>query len=621
MCGIAGFIGQRLPQISRTQATLSAMHHRGPDANGTSTHELNKYQLQLLHTRLAIIDKRVVANQPFSRNGVTLVFNGEIYNYLELRDELKQFGFIFQTRSDTEILICAYLKWGEACLNKLEGMWAFLLFDQRREQVMISRDRFGEKPLFFMQDNGNLYLASETRALAELAGQKPIPNMKKLAQYLVGGFRFIHKTNDTFFETIQEFPAAHFAWIENPYEINPKPYWQLIFNPVNISRDQVVAQVKEKFVRAVSQRLRSDVPLAFCLSGGVDSSSLVGVADSIHNHNLSCFSVIDHDPRYDESDNISLMVETLNCQHWKVYPEQSNFLDELSHVAASHDGPIPTINYYLHAFLLKEIARQGFKVSISGTAADEIFTGYYDHYAMWLAYMGKRVNDDPTIDVPRLITDWEAGYGLYVRNPILRDPEVFRTNEDMRMHLMEDAEKFSSILNLPWQCHWVEKKYCDDLLRNRMMNELFKEIVPTILAADDRNAMRFSIENRSPFLDRELVELMCSVPNEHLINNGLAKSILRDAVIELVPDKIRLDPRKRGFNASIDSLIDRKNPETRARLLDDSPLFEIVNRNKLESLLDSDMSANSYSKFMFRLVSTRAFLECQSEWQLKTLMK
>ena len=152
-----------------------------------------------------------------------------------------------------------------------------------------------------------------------------------------------------------------------------------------------------------------------------------------------------------------------------------------------------------------------------------------------------------------------------------------------------------------------------------MMNELFKEIVPTILAADDRNAMRFSIENRSPFLDRELVELMYSVPNEHLINNGLAKSILRDAVVDLVPDGIRLDPRKRGFNASIDSLLDRTNPETRARLLDDSPIFEIVNRNKMEALLDSDMSANSYSKFMFRLVSTKAFLECQSEWQLRTL--
>ena len=194
-------------------------------------------------------------------------------------------------------------------------------------------------------------------------------------------------------------------------------------------------------------------------------------------------------------------------------------------------------------------------------------------------------------------------------------PDAFMKKPNERRHLTENAELFADLLSPAELFDWSEEHYCENLLRNRMMNELFRETVPVFLAAEDRNAMRVSVENRSPFLDRKLTEVMASVKNELLITDGMAKSILRDAVEGLVPNAVRLDPQKRGFNASIDSLLDRQNPETRSRLLDNGPVFDIVDRCKLEQLLESDMSSNAYSKFMFGFISTKAFLEYQQGWR------
>ncbi len=197
MCGIAGVISACNSSDRNYRRALSAMHHRGPDSQGMSRHRFGTYQVNFLHTRLAIIDSRTVANQPFSKKHVTLIFNGEIYNYLELRSELEELGHYFVTHSDTEVLVHAYLEWGEGCLKRLEGMWAFALFDSVRGALLISRDRFGEKPLFFMRDGNSLLFASSVDVLAHLTGRSLSPNIEKLRRYIAGGFRFIHKTNDT----------------------------------------------------------------------------------------------------------------------------------------------------------------------------------------------------------------------------------------------------------------------------------------------------------------------------------------------------------------------------------------------------------------------------------------
>ena len=349
--------------------------------------------------------------------------------------------------------------------------------------------------------------------------------------------------------------------------------------------------------------MRADVPIAFCLSGGVDSTALASLAVSEIGSDISTYSIIDDDPRYDESDGIDAVVEALGCRSTKIHAGAGDFFYRLRQLVGYHDAPVATISYYVHSYLSEAIAADGYKVAISGTAADEIFTGYFDHYLMWLAHM----RENP--DYSTLVSDWRAGYGNAVRNPLLRDPDRFVDDPGLRAHIYDNSSTFRVLLKNGFAEEFQETAYTDDLLRNRMMNELFHESVPVILKEDDLNSMMFSVENRAPFLDRELVEFLYTVPTELLMAEGCPKWLLRRAVDGLVPDAVLYDRRKRGFNASIDTVLDRSTPDTRAHLLEPGPIFDIVDRSRMEKLVDGDLADNSLSKFMFSFVSTRTFME------------
>jgi len=276
---------------------------------------------------------------------------------------------------------------------------------------------------------------------------------------------------------------------------------------------------------------------------------------------------------------------------------------------------VATISYYVHSFLSEQIGKEGYKVAVSGTAADELFTGYYDHYSMWLAAMAKQAETDPTIDFGKLLEEWRAGFGAHVENPLLQDPLAFAKDPNQRGHILLDQEFFESLLARPFHEDFTERDYCPELLRNRMLNELFEEAVPVILEEDDRNSMLYSVENRSPYLDRGLAEFLATVPSRHLIHGGFAKWLLRQAGEGLVPDQVRLDKRKRGFNASVDSVIDRRVAKTRETLLGESPIFELVSRERMAAFLDQDMTPNSFSKFLFSFVSAKLFLDHHAAWR------
>ncbi len=398
-------------------------------------------------------------------------------------------------------------------------------------------------------------------------------------------------------------PAAHYAMVTEPRAVETTRYWSLRYAPDAMTLDDAQDGVRARLFEAVRLRLRADVPIAFCLSGGVDSSALAGIAAKHFGQKLHAFSVVDSDPRYDERDNMAATVEFLGCTHHVAHTSTAGFFDRLARQVGYHDAPVATITYYMHAFLSEAIHAAGFKVAISGTAADEMFTGYYDHYGFWLAEMCGRQ------DFPALLDDWRESYGRHVRNPVLQDPLVFHKQPDERGHIYLNAELFEGFLAEPLGERSEETPYSDNLLRKRMMNELFHECVPVILHEDDLNSMMVSIENRSPYLDRALVEFLFRVPAEHLIKDGYVKFLLRAAVDGLVPEQVRLDKRKRGFNASIDSLVDRTDPDTRARLLDRSPIFELVRRDAVERFLDADMTDNSFSKFLFSFVSAKTFMD------------
>jgi asparagine synthase (glutamine-hydrolysing) len=607
MCGIAGMVGPRLPTPERIEKTLQLMGRRGPDARGVYAGTLGRNQVCLLHTRLAIIDLDERANQPFVRDRFVLTFNGEIYNFIEVRDELERLGHIFTTTSDTEVIIEAYRRWGPDCVDRFEGMWALALLDERDDCLWLSRDRFGEKPLLYWQHGGALYFGSELKFLVALSGAKPSVNLAQLRRYLVNGYKALYKKPRTFFNDVTELPHASNAVVHTPERVEPQAYWSLAYRPNGMTLEEAAEGVRERLFEAVKLRLRADVPVAFCLSGGVDSTALATIARKVFGQQIHAFSIIDRDERYNELENMRAVVEDLGCEHHVVETSTTEFRERLRQQVQYHDAPVATISYYMHAFLSHAIHEHGFKVALSGSAADELFTGYYDHYSFWLAQMSVRP------DFLRLLEDWHSSYGAHVRNPLLKDPLTFTREPERRDHIYLNADVFASLLSANFHEPFEETRYTDDLLRNRMLNELFQEAVPVILKEDDLNSMMFSVENRSPYLDRGLAEFLYQVPGEHLIRDGYVKWLLRAAVDGLLVDEVRLDKRKRGFNVSIDSLVDRSDPETIEWLLEPSPIFDMVKRVSVDRFLTNDFTDNSFSKFMFSFVSAKTFLEAQRD--------
>jgi asparagine synthase (glutamine-hydrolysing) len=340
------------------------------------------------------------------------------------------------------------------------------------------------------------------------------------------------------------------------------------------------------------------------MSGGVDSNSLISVARRIFDYDVHGFTITNTDSRYEESDMVACAVAELGIRHTPIPVDTSEFLPKLRELVHYHDAPVYTITYYAHWLLQESIHQHGYRISISGTAADELFTGYYDHH---LAYLYE-VRGDPQL-YPTSMKAWVHYIRPIVRNPYLGDPDLFIQNPGFRDHIFLDANDFAGYLTYPWSEPFAETAFTDSLLRNRMMNEMFHEAVPVILHEDDLNAMYYSIENRSPFLDRELFEFCYSIPSRYLIQDGRAKAVLRDAMRGIVPDPIIDNRRKVGFNAPIFSFLDVHAPDVQSYLLDDSPIYAHVRRDRIKKLISKPDLPNSESKFLFYFLCSKMFLE------------
>ena len=608
MCGIAGVISKIDISPERINQTLGLMKNRGPDGSRSEVIIFNNHKIFLLFSRLSIIDLEPRAMQPFSRGALKIITNGELYNHIELRKELNSLGHHFKTKSDTEVMLAAWEQWGESSLDRMEGMWAFALVDINKQQVTLCRDRFGEKPLYVWETSEAYYFGSEPKYLATLAGIKPNINYEQISRFLVNGYKAIYKRPQTFFQNFGEIAPSNYLTFSDNGSSSRARYWDLKYAPAHMDEKTAVDGVRAHLKNSMKVRLRSDVPVALCLSGGVDSTILSGMAVQDFNENIGTFSIIDDDERYNEKENIDAQVSFLGCTNYKIHTSQDNFWDRMSKLIAYHDKPISTLSYYLHSFMSEQISNSGCRVAISGNGADELFAGYYDHYSFWLAEMSSRSNHS------KLIADWTNSYGKYVQNPILQNPDVFLHNSAQRDHIYLSAEEFSSWLIEPFCEPFTESRYSDNILRNRMLNELKHETIPVILHEDDRNSMFYSVENRSPYLDRNLAEFLFTVPSRHLIKDGFAKYLLRSAGTGYVSETVLWDKRKKGFNAPIDSLINRKDPQTKDRLLCQSPIFDIVKKEKIERFLHQDMKDNSLSKNLFSFVSVKLFLEHHEGW-------
>lgn len=606
MCGIAGYIGTQELGRGCIQACLQRMERRGPDAAGDRHWVTPTGQhVHLLHTRLSIIDLDPRSNQPFNVGSRWIVFNGELYNYLELKSDLKSRDRTFKTTSDTEVLLTAIDEFGWEVLDRCEGMWAFATYDERDGSLVLCRDRFGEKPLYFYQDDHGIYFGSEIKFIQALLHQKLEINIDHIFRYIVNGYKALYKKPNSFFQGISEVPAASWIWVDNAELLQIQPYWQPHFSPdSSMSYKDAIAGARAALIEAVKIRLRADVPIAFCMSGGVDSNALISIAKREFDYDVQGFTIVNTDARYEEQELVDYAVQELGINHTAIPINSSDFLTKLRSLVNYHDAPVYTITYYAHWLLMESVAAQGYRISVSGTAADEMFTGYYDHH---LAYLHE-VRHDVEL-YTKSLTNWQKHISPIVRNRYLKNPQLFIENPSFRDHIFLDADAFSQYLIELWQEDFSETRYTDSLLRNRTLNELFHEATPVIVHEDDLNAMYFSIENRSPFLDRKLFDFCYKIPCRHLIQDGKAKAILRESMRGIVPDRILDSRRKVGFNAPIFDFLDIYDPEVKAYLLDESPIYDYVRRSKIEQLLSKDHLPNSESKFLFYFLNSKMFLE------------
>jgi asparagine synthase (glutamine-hydrolysing) len=604
MCGIAGIWAKSDPNILQIESSLKLLCHRGPDDQKYETFKTkNGLNATLLFTRLAIIDLDPRANQPMGYGGLWLTLNGEIYNYREIRKELEEKGVQFHTSSDTEVLLKGLYTYGWSILNKLEGMWAIAVYDENNDRLTLCRDRFGEKPLSYIKTTDGIFYASEVKILEKLSGTILVPNKLQLQRFLINGYKSLYKTTETFFEGVIDVPAKSLLHFNDDGSIDTEVYWKPnIEIDESIDFSEAVKQSREKLVRSLDLRMRADVPLAFSLSGGVDSVSLVSLAKRELNVPVHGFTIRNSDPRYEEWELVDKVVNELKIEHTYVDLSTIGFLENLRAMISHRNTPVLTITYYVQWLLMKTISQKGFRVVIGGAGADELYTGYYDHHLFYIASLNGKPRENA-------IELWRLNLMRFIQNPFLSNPNLFIEEPNFRDHIYLDSNLYKTFLNSKFSENFSEKKYHVDLLKNRMLNELFEEIIPVIMHEEDLNAMNFSIENRSPYLDRELFETTVKFPTRLMVNNGRAKAILRESVRGIAPDIVIDNARKIGFNAPIESLLDLNDLNTKKEILSDSPIFEIVNREYVSSFLEKRNLTNSESKFLFSFLSAKLFLE------------
>ena len=606
MCGLAGYIGPNALGAPEIERTLSLLARRGPDDEGCIIKDFGTNKASLLHTRLAIIDLDARSAQPFLSDDCTLVYNGEIYNFIELRARLKMEGHHFRTDSDTEVVVKAYRAWGIACLSEFEGMFAFALLDERSGEMILARDAFGEKPLYYMQQGNEFYFASQIKQLKAMGADLGHLNSDRMYRFLAYGYRQLDVKPDTYYTNVFSLPAASYVILKTakqPLEI--KRYWQLEYKPTAMSLSDASAGVKERLLHALEIRLRSDVPIALTLSGGIDSNVIAGLVYKHFGERLHAFSMYDSHENFNEEPLIREAVTALGCPHHSTRVSTDGFIDRLSRMVDWFDEPVSATGMYLDGFLAESVQAAGYKVALSGIGSDELFLGYYDHYLYWLA--GQRNSPD----YADKLSEWDTSFGKWVRNPWLQDPNRFHETPQERRHIHLNAPNIDEYLTKSPYPLIEEAHYCDDLLRRRMLNEVNREAVPVYLHNGDLNWMYHSIENRTAYLDKELAQFLFTVPSEHLIHDGYTKYLLRQAGEGYVAPSVLHKKRKMGFNASLSSLLDRNDLDLRDRLMVDSPVFDILRKDKMEKLLHPETSLAGLENLLFCFVSAQLFMEHQ----------
>lgn len=544
MCGISGIVNFDGSPVREEQlrCMMDKIKHRGPDDDGVCIEE----NVGLGFVRLSIIDLSSAGHQPRhdASGRYTMVFNGEIFNYIELREELSQQGVSFNSNSDSEVLLESYIHYGEKCLDKLNGMFAFAIYDNVEKTLFGARDRFGVKPFYYHQSEKCFIFASEIPAVLSVYGQKNKANEDAIFDYLA--YNRTDQTEDTFFCGVKKLQHGHCFTLKNGV-LSIKRWYDLKEKVYNHELRSDTDKFKTLLKDAVRIRLRSDVPVGVCLSGGLDSSTITSIiSKEFGRADVHTFSAVyGSDEKADESRFINLYRNFLKNMHY-TYPSAEVLMSDLHDFVRFHGEPLPSTGPYAQYRVMK-LAKENVTVTLDGQGADEELAGYHYFYGLYFKELLKKFK------LFRLFKEMicylklhHSGYGIVTMGYFMLPRGLKKkaiVNERGYIDASFSAQHNNSVI--------VDELYSSRSLQEALINH-FEYKLEHLLKWNDRNSMAFSIESRTPFLDYRLVEYTLQTESAAKIKNGYTKFILREAMKNILPEPIRKRKDKKGFSTPED---------------------------------------------------------------------
>ena len=566
MCGISGIysFGNKSVDQNRLAVMTDVLHHRGPDDKGHWVSS-NGF-VGLGHNRLSIIDLSQKGHQPMTYlDRFTITFNGEIYNYPELKSELEGLGFRFTSQSDTEVLLAAYAHYGEDCVYKLDGMFSFAIYDQKERSLFCARDRFGEKPFYYSNNGEELIFASEIKAIRQhVATEIETTMLYYYLQYDVVSDPF--HPEKTFYRNILSLPPSHRMTFHPDGTSKVKQYWQLESKENNWSDKEAIEQFRSLFSTSIKRRLRSDVEVGSSLSGGLDSSSVVAMINREKQQAQHTFSARFNDPDKDEGVYIKMVNDRFNLISHEVYPDPGRLSDDLTKLFYHQEEPFGSASIFAQWEVMKLARENGIKVLLDGQGADEVFAGYPKYYQTYFSFLfkNKRKKFIEEVNSYNELHDTTLQFGLkfalmaYIPGIISSLGRFKRSGLKLGNHTQLNTEFYREHTDLrsPFP-HF--NNLSEDLAFSTTNYGLNK-----LLRFADKNSMAFSREIRLPFLSHELVEWAFSCQDSLKLRNGWTKYIIRESMRDQLPSEIAWRKDKMGYAPPQEEWM--KNPGIRSQI-------------------------------------------------------
>lgn len=551
MCGICGYISKKRYPDSMISRMNSTMYHRGPDAQETEHFVWGQMEAHIGHCRLSILDLRAEGNQPMwnEDHKYCIVYNGEVYNFLEIRNILIKDGFVFHTNTDTEVILKSYIRWGKLCVEKLNGMYSFAIFNIESNTVFFARDRFGKKPLFYYYENNEFAFASELKPLIECNFIKKEVNTSVLAQYLRYGYV---PSPHTIFKHIYKLPMGSYMELKND-SLQITSYWkpstryhQLEETTINSYAEakEVLSKVLEDSVR---DRLVADVPIGVFLSSGIDSSLVTALSQKVSSYRINTYTIGVDNPKYNEAKIAKSISEHLGTVHHEYYMTEQDLLSCIETIPQYFDEPFSDTSLVPN-MVLARIARKDITVALGGDGGDELFCGYPHYPLVKRAQMLDSFGNLIYHTIPQsVISKFPSGIQRVVNN---RDKDI-----QCQIVSVNSLNMYSKALlvecNKP--VYPIEQSLgIKDWQTRRMILDMETTLCDDMLQKVDRAAMSASLEVRSPILDYRVAEVSYRLPSEFKFHKNITKRILRDILYEYVPKEI-LNAPKRGFCVPVEN--------------------------------------------------------------------